>query len=546
MLENFDANTPNQDESTRGTVSEYLKRAASACDDGDVVLGIHLYLTAFEESVAGSAEPTDEALAGLRRAWALACDNKERSLAGYIFEKMQPYLSQTEVAVCAEELQSLAFEALGEMGLSDEELGDLAEIEDAAKALARELFGPDSNVVKVEHIIERPASKRKTPQGEAPSDVAVAASDEGAGEHGSDVVASADDSASSGEDSSDEREPAAVNVPSLLGGAQEGPLAALARAVEESGVRISEPAEVLNYRTLAGYNSTIRMMRDIGIGLQGDAQFNEFVDLLNARHGLDRMPALDTLMFRSPAREDANRFVAATVGELGLPVVRMYMEENLQGLPLLCVAARADEAGKGASLRNVFDAGGVLVLENVDMWSSPLAETSEETNGLLALQLSRGAREAIALIRSAVDSPDVYVLATASTDSRIDDYFLDLIEPLSVIDIDYPTPEERVEIWLDIAREHPSLRGVNRADLVRLSANMPRYDMYMAAREAVEEAYKLGLVTRHYQPVTRDNLFDKIAAYQPLDSREYHELEEAVIRDFRADLSHIDDLLRGE
>ena len=70
--------------------------------------------------------------------------------------------------------------------------------------------------------------------------------------------------------------------------------------------------------------------------------------------------------------------------------------------------------------------------------------------------------------------------------------------------------------------------------------------MYMAAREAVEEAYKLGLVTRKYQPVTRDNIFDKLAAYQPLDSREYHELEEAVVRDFRRDLSHIDDLLRGE
>ncbi len=81
---------------------------------------------------------------------------------------------------------------------------------------------------------------------------------------------------------------------------------------------------------------------------------------------------------------------------------------------------------------------------------------------------------------------------------------------------------------------------------MRYSANMPRYDMYMAAREAVEEAYKLGLVTRKYQPVTRDNIFDKLAAYQPLDSREYHELEEAVVRDFRRDLSHIDDLLRGE
>ena len=63
---------------------------------------------------------------------------------------------------------------------------------------------------------------------------------------------------------------------------------------------------------------------------------------------------------------------------------------------------------------------------------------------------------------------------------------------------------------------------------------MPRYDMYMAAREAIEEAYKEGLVSRRYVPVTRENLFDKLAAYQPLDSEEYRALEEAVVKDFRA------------
>ena len=70
------------------------------------------------------------------------------------------------------------------------------------------------------------------------------------------------------------------------------------------------------------------------------------------------------------------------------------------------------------------------------------------------------------------------------------------------------------------------------------------YDMYMAAREAIEEAYKEGLMSRRYVPVTRENLFEKLAAYQPLDSEEYLALEEAVVKDFRADLEHIDDLLK--
>ena len=48
---------------------------------------------------------------------------------------------------------------------------------------------------------------------------------------------------------------------------------------------------------------------------------------------------------------------------------------------------------------------------------------------------------------------------------------------------------------------------------------------------------------RRYQPVTRDNLFDKLAAYQPLDSAEYAELENAVISDFAAGLGELEDLL---
>ena len=33
--------------------------------------------------------------------------------------------------------------------------------------------------------------------------------------------------------------------------------------------------------------------------------------------------------------------------------------------------------------------------------------------------------------------------------------------------------------------------------------------------------------------------------YQPLDLDEYRALEDAVVRDFRRDLDHLDDLLKG-
>ena len=50
---------------------------------------------------------------------------------------------------------------------------------------------------------------------------------------------------------------------------------------------------------------------------------------------------------------------------------------------------------------------------------------------------------------------------------------------------------------------------------------------------------------RRYQPVTRDNLFDKLAAYQPLDSREYRELEEAVVSDFRRDMAELEEFVEN-
>ncbi|MCI2242180.1 ribonucleotide reductase subunit alpha [Adlercreutzia faecimuris] len=511
---NPDADVPSRDDGCRGGAADYLRRAVDACAAGDAVLGMHLYLAAFEEAARAAGVPCEDALDGIKRAWALACKHKERSLAEYIFEKMEPYLTPDETAACAEQLQGLALDRLEEFGLSREDLEDMTEM------IAQDVLGMDARIVKVEHVIDHPLPgrpARRAPEGgaDAPAaDEAAEAPGEGAG---------GDAAAPEGE----------------------GALEMLARAAGQAGISVAPAAEPLTYASLAGYDDAIRLMRELGVGLQDDPDFQELVELLNRRHGVEGMPPADALLFRSPAREDANRFMAATLGELKLPSIRMRMEENLQGMPVLCVMAQAEDAPRLSSLRNAFEGGGVLVLEDVDLWGAPLADFSEEADSLLMMQLSRGAREALALIRSAVENPDVRILASASSTMDIDEYFQELLEGAVVVDIDYPTPEERVAIWMDIARDHPSLRGVNRADLVRLSANMPRFDIYMAAREAVEEAYKAGLMMRRYHPVTRDNLFDKLAAYQPLDSAEYHELEEAVVSDFRRDMAELDSFVES-
>ena len=482
MFENDANSSPSQNDEHSNSSTEYLRLASQACASGDAVLGMHLYLAAFERAQHGEGSAVDEAaLEGLKQAWSLACTLKERSIAEYAFERLEPYLSSDEAAACAEQLQSLALDKLEEYGLSREDLEDMTDM------ISQDFLGFDAaRLMRVEHVTE-PSSACVAEA--APQAAQSAAADEG-GEEG-------------------EKAPSVSEVQKSL-----------AEAIQACGDDADAHAVVsslenITYRELVGYDETVKLMRDFG------ERFQELVELLNARHGLDRMPASDALLFRSPAREDANRFMAATLGELGLPAIRMHMEENLQGMPVLCVMAQADRQPKLNAARNAFEGAGVLMLEDLDLWMSPMVE-------------------------SAGDDLGGFIMASSSEAGEIDPFFFDLLEPLSVIDIDFPTVSERDDIWMEIAREHPSLRGIDRASLVRYSAQMPRYDMYMAAREAIEEAYKASLVARRYLPVTADNLYDKLAAYQPLDSDEYRALEEAVVSDFRRELEHLEDLLDRE
>lgn len=540
MFENADTNSsPSQnDEYNNSSSADYLRRAAQACTAGDAVLGMHLYLAAFERGAHGSYAPDDEAVDGLRQAWTLACRLKERSLAEYIFEKLEPFLAPDEIAACADQLQRLALDKLEEFGLTREDLEDMTDM------ISQDFLGMDvPHLMKVEHVTVPSKLEEDGAESHTSRNAAPALADGSKNPPSADDLPSQEKSKTSKNDSG---AAPATNAPA-------GHLAARTHAGQGAGGgtddadahAVVSSLERITYGDIVGYRDTVALMRDFGVGMQDDDQFQDLVSLLNARHGLDNMPAADAILFRSPAREDANRFMIATLGELGLPAIRMRMDENLQGMPVLCVMAQADSQPQLNTARNAFEGPGVLLLEDIDMWASPLSEPLDDLTGFVFASLSRAAREVISLIRSAIENPDVFVLASSSNEGEIDPFFYDLLEPLSVVDIDYPTSAERADIWMEIAREHPSLRSIGRTDLVRYSEGMPRYDLYMAAREAVEDAYKAGLVARRYVSVTKDNLFEKLAAYQPLDSAEYRALEEAIVGDFRRELEHLDDLLKG-
>lgn len=566
MLEDKDANSsPSQNNEFDSSCAAYMRRAVKACAAGDEELGLHLYLAAYERGTRENGEADSDAAFALRKAWVLAVKLKERSLAEYIFEKLEPLMDPNELAVCAGQLQSMALEKLEEFGLSREELQDMADM------ISQDFLGATgpARLMKVEHLTlpsstasERAAKPAEpAPEPKPATEAATSVEDAhqavlGASESSDDrpqapFGSQADEDGSAGSSETPE-DPSASDGSTSIVALDEPESEAepsdetqtMAREADESAVISS--LENITYKDLAGFDRTIKVMRDFGIGMQDDPEFQGLVTLLNYRHGLERMPAADSFLFRSPAREDAHRFMTATLGEIGLPAIRMHMEENLQGAPVLCVMAQADNHPRLNSSRNAFEGPGVLMLEDLDLWEAPVVDAGDDFGGFMYATLSRGAREAINLIRSAVENPDVFVIASASDGRAIDGFFYDLLEPLTVVDIDYPDQDERRAIWLDILHDHPSMRGNNLDDLVDFSAGMPRYDMYMAAREAIEDAYKVSLMHRNYVPVTSDNLFEKLAAYQPLDSKEYKALENAVVREFGRGLDgSIDDLLKG-
>ncbi len=465
--------------------------AEQALSVGDLAQASHLYLAAFDASEQVGSGAYQPAIDGLRKAWDAACTLKDRALAEHVFEKLEPFSTSEEVAEHAEMLQRLALDKLEEFGFSREDLQDMADMvsEDFIDAI-KDGQGPDAVVAQVVSLGKNDLHPTK----------------------------------------------AALPWP-LPSRSDDG-------NKKQDDSKSPENPEDFGYADLIGFDHAIDAMNKRGIGLADDEKFEEFMSSLALRHGINSVPAFETLLFRSPSREDARQFMLSTSKEFGLPAVRMYMEETPMGFPVLCILTTPDF--KMNPFRGGFGGPGVLMLEDIDVWGMPFSNNLEEAEGMpYHVQLSRGAREAVMFIRSAVDNPEVQVMATCSSNVELDEFFQELLHPIDTFELSLPDEDERKAIFDDIFNLYPSLRLLKCDDLIRFTANLSRFDMYMAAREAVDEAFKSSVEKRVYVPVTRDNLYNKIAAYQPLDSAEYQELEERAVESLRLDLDSVDDLLKG-
>ena len=574
-----------QDQNARSNSSQaYLQRAASAVEEGDIVLGIHLYMAAYERALRENRIPNEAVLEGMSKAWDLAIRAKQRSLAEYIFEKLESFWTPEEMAAHAEELQQLAFDKLEEYGF-DRDL-----VEDVADMVSQDLLDATDDVLcrfedDIDHRTRLSSKKSVLPSS---GFGAGSAQDEANAPSAGDVSSSRDQRLESERDRCDQsehkhsvshinetNEKASVAASKGKGNASssnnntssgssdgievtstvvppDSPLAAAFAQLSSLalGGSSEEPQEVtqqhFDYRSLVGFDKAIEAMHKLGVGRNNDPEFMRFLEMLNFRHGLPGMPGLGTLVFRSPAREDANCFMVATVGELGLPAIRMRLDRNAMGQVVLCVMASPNfKARLSGVSRSGFDSPTVVVLEDLDLWDLPFFDGStDDVQSFLSIQLSRGAREALALVQAALTSPEATVLISASEPDDIDPFFWDLIGQHRVVDIDLPNDEERREIWRSEQAQHPSMRGLNVGQLVNFSRTLSRFEIYAISNEAVEEAYRESVARNTFCAVETGDILMRLSNFQPLDSEEYHQMEDMAVESFRNELSNIDDLLK--
>ena len=576
-----------QDQNAHSNSSQaYLQRAASAVEEGDIVLGIHLYLAAYERALRENRIPSEAVLEGMTKAWDLAIRAKQRSLAEYIFEKLEAFWTPEEMARHAQELQELAFDKLEEYGLDRSLVEDMADMvsQDLMDATDDVLYRYDGDVVDNTALPLKRSAKNGQLSSKAENDKLNEASVKGSVSSGAEQKAANQGSQSNPSDDpasvSKEKDIAALNSAALTSSSSEernggvhnednagvdkgaleiesavipsdSPLAAAFAQLTNlaTGAASKEtqeaPQQQFNYRNLVGFDKAIASMAKLGVGRAKDPEFAQFLEMLNFRHGMPGMPGLGTLIFRSPAREDANCFMVATVGELGLPAVRMRLDRNAMGQVVLCVMASPNfKARLSGVSRSGFDSPTVVVLEDLDLWDLPFFDGSfDDVQSLLTIQLSRGAREALALVQAALTSPEATVLISASEPSEIDPFFWDLIGDHRFVDIDLPDEDERRKIWLSEQSQHPSMRGLNREQLVDFSRGLSRFEIYAISNESVEEAYRESVAQNTFCAVETDKVLMRLSNFQPLESEEYKRMEDLAVDHFRKELANIDDLL---
>ncbi len=496
------------------SVEFFLDAANDALRKGHSGLATHLFCAAFEISQEKDYAPSEQVIEGLRTAWHLACEQGDRSMAETIFTNLVPYSSPEQTQDSMEKLQNLAIDQLEDMGLSRDDVENLADVigQELIDNMGSEMLGGAT----LEDVMDQ---VRGLLLNSLPADGAQMAS----------FATSIEERPmrSMNEDDDD------VASTEVLNNSNDG----IARRKQP------EQNPSFDFSSLYGYSEALQEMRVYGFEGAGDDAYKEFVQEASRLHGIRGLMLHEPFLFYGPARQDVLLFAQATAGEIGRPVVSMHVEMDDSGTGSIKLSGPFKRSLFGNPDPTEFPSPCTFMIENVDMLEYIFEHEETEQLYIPPQQgVPQGASmraEVTSYIHALMSRPGVFLIMTGST-ADVSPVIRRAIGGYQAIEIDNPVLQERVDVWQRFAADHPSFQNLNFEELAVMSEGASRRDIFNVGRAAVKTAYRESLRNHAFRNVKMNDVLVALGSYIDHSSLIYHRLEDRAVNEF---LSEIDTLL---
>ncbi|MDR1013635.1 MAG: hypothetical protein LBL86_01460 [Coriobacteriales bacterium] len=498
----------------------YLEAAQAALLNRQPRLAVHLFRAAFEVESSFGRLVSAQVLDGMRKAWDLAFEMGDRSVAESLFTDLVPYNSPEQNEQATMRLQALALGQLESMGVTEDDLESIAD------TLSHEMSGADDGRLldSLKSVLEQigmsleadgPSQAiQKLPSIEAIIPAASAASAQEA--------------------------PAKAGLARLGGKLRE----------RDGRPKDGERPGRLDYQVLTGYDRALAHMSGFGFLSSDDSGHHRFIERSAAMHGLPRLSLDGAFLFFGPSREDVSLFAHATAGEIGFPMLHVSVDLDRQGngtIKLVGPFKRGFFGSPPDFMDMVLPC--TVLIENIDHLQEMFDNEQQaiRRNGGRGRAMMGGPgrsmqAEVTGYLRALSNKPGIVLMATAQHTAVLREPLRGLLGPTHDIEVGAPVAAERRDVLVSFAGEHPSFAELDVDRIARLSEGLSRNDLVFAAHSAVESAYRDSLRTGRYTKVTIGDVMVQLSPYLDHDSPLYQQVEDEAVAQFVCDLRLDDDM----
>ena len=477
-------------------VDFYAQMSGELYVEGDLRHALPMLLTAFEFLVDEAAKEdcdnkenvNKSAILCLKCAWQIAFDNDSLGLCDYIYtELMAPYSDQIDdYEKFGKDMSEKVYEGVGAQGVAN--LKQFSQLFDSE-------FGDDPDL--------------------------------------DEVIASVLDKAganSSSKNSKGKKQKVAQDTNS--------------KAKKEQKAYEEFLAQIPTYQEIHGFEVPISSMKKLGFNIADNSEDASFISKLNAYHGITGPKMTSNYLFRSDLRDDARMFMLSTSREVGRKALRFFVEQDISGnLELKMNVSTFKTSGPINLVEILYEESGVLILEDIDMWSHLLDVPFSPVPNPHQMLRARGLTEVLNLIERALNDPEIFVLASASADCSSFLMVDDLEAFFEIVDIANPTQKEKTDLFDWLISKYPSLAHIDVPKLVNLESTLSRCEIRSIAGDIVDDAYKYSFANKKVQKITTNDFLMKFSGVFIPESDEFKSISAEVVEDFRDDISSLEDFI---